>query len=354
MAGKIQDQDVKGSSELTSDTRLINVNKIYSTALGKRLDQALSNGDLGNLESASLASNYTITATVAANALTIALKTKAGTDPSSTDPVKVAFRNSSNGTGDFTTLTITSALSLVVSSGSTLGHISTLTHNIWVYLFNDAGTPRLGVCTTLFSPDFVRSSTAEGGAGAADSNNVVYTGTAVTNKPFRIIGKLESTQTTAGTWATAPSLIALDPVLTDRVFAQYETTAGQSMTGGAFTRVNFGTRQRDSHNAVVTGVGTWAFTCPRPGNYTVGCAIRSNSVDAGGQYFLRLNGTLNRSLSIRRNNGGGADDLMSEGSYSGFFAQGDTIYFEYFNPSTQPLTAVASQNYCYVISDGDV
>jgi hypothetical protein len=51
------------------------------------------------------------------------------------------------------------------------------------------------------------STTAEGGAGAADSANVIYSTTARTSLAYRVIGYIESTQATAGTWATAPSTI---------------------------------------------------------------------------------------------------------------------------------------------------
>ena len=51
------------------------------------------------------------------------------------------------------------------------------------------------------------STTAEGGAGAADSANVIYSTTARTSVAYRVIGFIDSTQATAGTWATAPSTI---------------------------------------------------------------------------------------------------------------------------------------------------
>jgi hypothetical protein len=50
----------------------------------------------------------------------------------------------------------------------------------------------------------LESSTAEGGAGAADSAGVIYTGIAVSSKPMRILGYAEwsSSGLTAGTWTT--------------------------------------------------------------------------------------------------------------------------------------------------------
>jgi hypothetical protein len=42
---------------------------------------------------------------------------------------------------------------------------------------------------------------------ASDSATVVYSATARTNVPFRVVGFVESTQSTAGAWASAPSKI---------------------------------------------------------------------------------------------------------------------------------------------------
>lgn len=160
--------------------------------------------------------NASLAVSVAANALTVALKTKAGADPSATDPVYIGFRNATLTTGDYTVLKIVAAASLVVSSGSTLGTVSTQAHRIYIVGVNDGGTLRLGVWNpwhntnkVLLGIDDSRlySSTAEGGAGAADSAQVLYTGAAVTSKPVCILGYFESTQTTAGTWAAEDSKV---------------------------------------------------------------------------------------------------------------------------------------------------
>jgi hypothetical protein len=51
------------------------------------------------------------------------------------------------------------------------------------------------------------TTTAEGGLGAADSATVIYSTTARTSVAYRVIGFIDSTQATAGSWATAPSTI---------------------------------------------------------------------------------------------------------------------------------------------------
>lgn len=155
--------------------------------------------------------NLALSTSVASSALTIALKTKAGTDATSSDAVKVGYRNVTLTTGTYTQVTTTAALSVVVSSGSTLGQVSATAEPIYVYAINNAGATELAVSTSYFDQAGVISTTAEGGAGAADSRVIMYSTTARTNVPFRFIGRLITTQTTAGTWAANSTAVAPTP-----------------------------------------------------------------------------------------------------------------------------------------------
>ena len=159
--------------------------------------------------------NLGLAISAAASALTIALKGADGNDPSASNPVLIPFRNATEATGTPTFLSITAAASLVISSGSTLGVTTSQAFRLWVVGFNDAGTFRLGVinCSTWSSSACniyplsewgVASSTAEGGAGAADNAGVFYTGTAVSAKAYRVLGFIEwsASGLTAGTWTT--------------------------------------------------------------------------------------------------------------------------------------------------------
>lgn len=157
--------------------------------------------------------NHSLNVTASAGALTISLRDAAGSTPSATSPVIARFRNNAaSGNSTTSILSVTSALSLVVSSGSTLGTSNATAFRLWVVLFNDAGTPRLGVINcagagAVVSLDerLLMSSTAEGGAGAADNAFTIYTGTAVSSGSFVIVGSIEwnaSGVATAGTWTT--------------------------------------------------------------------------------------------------------------------------------------------------------
>jgi hypothetical protein len=140
-----------------------------------------------------------ISASVSGNALTI-----------SASSLTLDFRSTTLGSGTITTVTGTPA-NLVISSGSTLGTTNGAQSDIVVLAINNAGTIELAAVnlaggTQLDEINLV-TTTAEGGAGAADSATVIYSTTARSNIAYRVLGIVRSTQATAGTWATAPSLI---------------------------------------------------------------------------------------------------------------------------------------------------
>lgn len=141
-----------------------------------------------------------ITASVGSNALTITL-----------NPTAIAFRSATLGSGTVNVRSVNTAISMVVSSGSTLGTTNAVQSRLIVIALDNAGTVELAVVNQAGLNDLsetgVITTTAEGGAGAADSINVIYSTTARTSVPYRVVGYVESTQATAGTWATAPSTI---------------------------------------------------------------------------------------------------------------------------------------------------
>lgn len=161
---------------------------------------------------------YSLTAAVASSALTISLKTADGADPSGSNPVNLAFRDANMAVGAPSLATIESALTLTISSGSTLGFTNATAGRLWIVAFNDGGTVRLGAIncrsgTNLFplGGSKVASAVAEGGAGGADSPHVFYASSALTSKAYVILGYMDwgSGLVTAGTWAAAPTAIKI-------------------------------------------------------------------------------------------------------------------------------------------------
>src|ERR1043166_1596901 len=188
--------------------------------------------------------NGTLVATVASNALTVAVKTHAGNDPSPSDPAFIVFRNATAATGDFVVIPIIAALSHTANSTATLGTANNVPFRIWVTAHNNAGTVRLGLIncviggaapTQIFPLD--EGQLVSTSAGSANSAGGFYTEVdTITSKAFRILGYVEyaSGLATAGTWASTPTSIQLfgpgvhKPGETVQVV--YFTTATQSST----------------------------------------------------------------------------------------------------------------------------
>jgi hypothetical protein len=111
------------------------------------------------------------------------------------------------GTGGTGTYNLSTTPGTLTSRAVTVDGIQS---RLVVLALNNAGTIELAVSNISGGVNLdetgVISTTAEGGAGAADSATVVYSTTARTSVAYRVIGYIESTQATAGTWATDPSL----------------------------------------------------------------------------------------------------------------------------------------------------
>ncbi len=124
------------------------------------------------------------------------------------NPTTLDFRSAVLGSGNVNTRNVPSAISLVISSASSLGTVSAQKSRIAVLAIDNAGTVELAAVNVAGGINLdetgVISTTAE---GASNSDKVIYSATARTNVPYRVVGYVESTQATAGTWATPPSHI---------------------------------------------------------------------------------------------------------------------------------------------------
>jgi hypothetical protein len=173
---------------------------------------ASSAPEWANLASSNLSyvlENLAVACSVGSGALTVALKGQNGSDPAGANEVKIGFRSATLTSGVFNVRSVTAALSVVISSGSTLGNRSAVAEYLYVYALDNAGTVELAVSGIRLDEGSLHSTTAEGALGAADSPSVLYSTTARTNVPIRLLARLQSTQATAGTWAAVPTEIAL-------------------------------------------------------------------------------------------------------------------------------------------------
>ena len=148
-----------------------------------------------------------IAASVAANALTLALKTSAGIDATSTTGIEVSFRNATAATGTRTTVSTVGAVSVVVPQGATLGFANSGIEFIYVYGINNAGTLEIGLSGSVKDDNTLQTSVAL--SATSDLDATLYSTTARTTVPIRYLGRIRvQTGATAGDWTTAPSEIS--------------------------------------------------------------------------------------------------------------------------------------------------
>lgn len=174
--------------------------------------------------------NCTIAAAVSANALTISIKDAAGNNPQSAAPAsqcRVAFRSATASTGSYANVLVSAATSVVVSNGSALGCTASANCLLYVYAINNAGTVVLGVIgKATLDESTLQSSTAEGGAGAADSAGVLYTTSAQSSKAVRLLGRLQITPGASFAWSAGPTEIG------SNIFVRQAPTTLTVMTSG--------------------------------------------------------------------------------------------------------------------------
>ena len=193
----------------------------------------------------------------AANAATFAIKNLAGNDPSASDPVWIGFFAA----GGYVPRAVTAATSITISSGSTLGTLSSYRCELAIVAVDNSGTVELAVAHRNESPTIstqtskgglyldealTYSTTAEGGAGAADSAATLYSTTARASKQVRVVARAEydSGLATAGLWAASPTRIVAEHPSWGRktsLPASFKAHKGGSPAGnqGSLTHQNY-------------------------------------------------------------------------------------------------------------------
>jgi len=249
-------------------------------------DIIIENPESVAVSSNDLINNLAVSTSVAANALTIAIKTAAGTDPTTNDSVSISFRSATATSGSYNTRSVTSATSLVISSGSTLGTVSGVAANLYVYALDNAGTVELAVSSYLFHDNSLQSTTAEGGSGGADSATVLYSTTARTDVPVRLIGIINITEPTAGTWSLNATTITSDPI---GYIATTSLPNSKAASGYSYFPNGIICQWGTFNSAAVSGTENFPISYPNAGWVVVGC--HNNASSGVGQFAITSVGT---------------------------------------------------------------
>jgi hypothetical protein len=219
-------------------------------------------------------SNISLEASVAANALTISVLQKSGSVCSTGAAAGfIGFRSSTATSGVYVQRSVTAALTMTVSSGSTLGTKSAVAQPVYIYAIDNAGTVELAVSGSKhFDTNTLQNTTEEGGAGGADDGFTLYSTTARSGVAVRLLGRLISTQATAGTWATAKTEIASLPLGAARSVASSVVAYGGNGHGSTDNRIRRFSTATTVGTAIThaeTGVVGSTFTVNQNGLYHI-------------------------------------------------------------------------------------
>lgn len=129
---------------------------------------------------------------------------------------RISFRAGTQTSGGYAIAVATNNVAFSASVGSTFGFGAGEAGRLYLYAINaNPGAANsvieLAVAKkAIFDESLLQSTTAEGGAGAADSDLVLYSTTARSNVPVRCIGLMEiQSGSPAGNWANAPTILHL-------------------------------------------------------------------------------------------------------------------------------------------------
>jgi len=143
--------------------------------------------------------NLSLAVTFGAGAMTIAVKTLAGNNPTSASPVIVPVRSNTASSGAFDLVAVTSALSITVPSGATLGLNSGGGFgSVYLSFINNAGTGELSVNSQWLQDGIISTSAIGTGSDTAGD----YSTTSRSNVGSRMIARLDFNSAPNGTWAS--------------------------------------------------------------------------------------------------------------------------------------------------------
>jgi hypothetical protein len=204
---KLADNSVT-AAKLSSDTTIDSNRAVTSDHIR---NGAINRSKMDNTTTASVLDlkNLSLSASVSSNALTVAIKTASGTNPSVTDNVTVGIRSTTATSGGYDLINLTSAISIIIPASTTIGTVSSASEYIYVYLINNSGSLELAL--SLMGGIDSGSITSTTAIAGGSSRSTLYSTTARSNVPTRLIGRIKITEATAGTWASSPTEVSILP-----------------------------------------------------------------------------------------------------------------------------------------------
>jgi hypothetical protein len=182
------------------------ITSLASPALGAATATTQAVGD----NTTKVATTAFVTTAVGSDIISFPNPTLSGamTLPVSTSPITLSFRSTTTSSGLATVVTGTPA-ALTIPNGATLGTVNAVQSTIVEVLINNAGTLERAVVNLAGGNDLTETGLISTTAitSGATSANVFYSTTARSSVAYRVVRIITSTQATAGTWVTTPTLV---------------------------------------------------------------------------------------------------------------------------------------------------
>lgn len=252
-------------------------------------DGAVNLLKLDNVAISEGVSNISLTTSVAANALTVALKAFSGSDASASNPIKIRFRSSTASDGVPVVRSVTGALSVVVPSATTLGTSSGVAEYLYVFAIDNAGTVELALSASAYPDEGAILNTTAISGGTA--RGTLYSTTARTGVGIRLLGRILITEATAGTWASNATAVSVVPFSSGpRSQVRLHTHSGFGSTNN---KIPIFTTTVDNYGTAITYATSAAngasFTINEDGIYTASFCMDGTNASGNGGPGLSLN-----------------------------------------------------------------
>lgn len=135
------------------------------------------------------------------------------------------------------------------------------------------------------------------------------------------------------------------------VIARYKISGAKSLTAGADNRIDYDSKDKDTHGAVTTGSGAWKFTAPRSDFYTICAAAVSATTSVQDlKLFKSTAGGAASFLAYIASLGSGAG--MPSGCTGTPMDAGDYVYVALNNSAGTATSSNATQNWISITSGG--
>lgn len=227
-----------GTANLAAGTANLAAGTANSAAGTANLAAGTANAAITSLLAAGGDTIYNLGLLVAATGSTcvVTMKDANGAAISTASAVKIPFRSLTGSAGTPTVVSVTAAIAATASIGSTLGFSSGSSSKLWFYATYNGTTAAMAMAgQRIFSDGELQTVTAEGGAGAADSVNVLYGPGTIASAAVKLLGYAKIANT-GGTWTTAPTEVALQNNIPKQERSEIWLTTPNGHGTGAFTK----------------------------------------------------------------------------------------------------------------------